>query len=435
VTLVIADIIIILLIVIPLGFALHMFSIWANNKLFKEVAKTLRLEFKKAKFFDDPEVSGEIAGCPIKVNRITKEETDFLHVKITPALKFPINFQITRETVLTKVQRMVGKKDIETWDDRFDDSMLLDADSPHILIGLLDAEIRGLIMVLSGASRYFEINSSGITAGIERTLRLKSGTAVKFIQLAAAIGQDLSKDVSMEERFAQNIKADPIPQVRINNILALTIYAPGKPGMDSILKEALDDPSPGVQVEAAKHLEEQGMNHLVKILETRRESLEPTLIKEILQTLQENKFSKSIPVLEKIYHSDRGDDLKKSILQAFAVFGDTSLNSFLLVELEKENPGFTLYIIEALGTCGQVEAVEKLFKTGKKTLNLITRRKVKEAITRIQSRLGDVEKGWLSMTYLQDIDGALSLDSDPGEGALSAAEEKPRRHAKGREEK
>ena len=65
-------------------------------------------------------------------------------------------------------------------------------------------------------------------------------------------------------------------------------------------------------------------------------------------------------------------------------------------------------IMKALGACGGVEAVEMLYEIGKASMSPGVRRAAKEAIAKIQARLGDVEKGWLSPVQLQELDGALS---------------------------
>jgi len=103
------------------------------------------------------------------------------------------------------------------------------------------------------------------------------------------------------------------------------------------------------------------------------------------------------------------------------------LNLFLMIyvllqELVKDPQPLLYPIINALAVCGRINAVEKLFKLGKNSLNPFTQRRVKEAILRIQSRLGAVEKGWLSLSQLEEMEGALSLADLAGKGALSSPE-------------
>jgi hypothetical protein len=206
-------------------------------------------------------------------------------------------------------------------------------------------------------------------------------------------------------------------------VAALASQSPLDPDTEPILIGALKDPHIEVQVEAARYLGDRGMNHLLGIFESRNASTNIRLLIDIVQIFKENDFRKSIPVLKKVYLSDRGDALKIAILQALAAFGDEG-HSFLLAELDKDHPpGLCIAVIEALGTWGRVEAVEKLCRIEELTLYSSVRQAATQAIARIQSRLGNVEKGWLSMAKFKDVDGALSVAPQPGDGALSAVEE------------
>jgi hypothetical protein len=416
------NVFLIILIVVAIVIFAQMSSQKTKNKLLKEVAESLGLRFQQGGFWDDPEISGKFEGCQISVQTITKDKKDF--VQVTARKNIPGYIHVTRETVFTKMQRLVGIKDVETGDEGFDHDILLEPDELSNLVAFMDHETRRLLMVLSRDSGYFEINNSSALAGFEKPRSLKTGRVKRYISLVVEITRGFSKPVSIEERFAENIKTDPVPQVRINNIRAVTSYFTGKSKRDSFLREALDNSFIEVQVEAAKHLGKEGLAHLVKILADKARSLNRDLAIDIVDTLKKDNYNKSIPVLKKVYHTDRGDTLKKAVLQAFTVFADTSLHSFLLTELERESSALTSNIVEALGTCGQVEAVERLYKIGKSRFSPVIRSTVKEAIARIQSRLGDVEKGWLSVSQLQDAEGALSLADEAGKGALSTPGEK-----------
>jgi hypothetical protein len=75
--------------------------------------------------------------------------------------------------------------------------------------------------------------------------------------------------------------------------------------------------------------------------------------------------------------------------------------------------------VNALGTCGTREAVEPLLRLAKSSINPFTRNAVQKSIGQIQSRLGDVQNGWLSMDDLSEKDGALSVSDEAGVGSLS----------------
>ncbi len=64
-----------------------------------------------------------------------------------------------------------------------------------------------------------------------------------------------------------------------------------------------------------------------------------------------------------------------------------------------------------------------LLHIGKSSLNPFMRNAVQKAVAQIQSGLGDVDNGWLSLPEPDPEDGALSIDNDAGEGSLSKTDE------------
>jgi PBS lyase HEAT-like repeat len=79
---------------------------------------------------------------------------------------------------------------------------------------------------------------------------------------------------------------------------------------------------------------------------------------------------------------------------------------------------------EALGSVGSVAAVEPLLRASEGLARGPLRHAARGAIARIQSRLGHVEAGCLSLVDDHDLAGALAIaDGASAHGALSLAEE------------
>ncbi|MCP4134466.1 MAG: hypothetical protein GY754_26065 [bacterium] len=97
----------------------------------------------------------------------------------------------------------------------------------------------------------------------------------------------------------------------------------------------------------------------------------------------------------------------------------------MLDQYSTEKMEIQLHIIETLGRCGGIEQIEELHTLGKKSLNPIIKTAVRETIQQIQSRLGDVEKGWLSVEELTETDGGLSMANEAEKGSLSIHKKKP----------
>ena len=402
-----------------IGFLAYSFS--TKNKedeFFQEVATSLRLTYDKGGFWDPARITGSIDGCTIEIRKINRNKKDFFETTARKGAEIPSYINIGRETGFTKMQRMMGIKDIETGDPDFDDEIQLQAIYPQSLVAMLDDQTRKAILILASQSEFFNVINSAVTAAVQKKMDSAPLTVVGLAKYVVAVTVALANTESLVERFSKNIESDPLPRVRINNIRALTSHSTDKAAIDIILKKALDNSCLDVQVEAAKYLGKEGLEHLVHLLVSRGNNLKSYLLIDIVKILTEKRFTKSIPVLQQLY-PHQGNEIRKNILRAFAVFGDTSLHSFLLVELEKNNPDFLEVLIDALGTCGEVDAVEKLYVIGNDRFNPFFRSRVKDAIARIQSRLGKVEKGWLSVSQLQEADGALSMADMAGEGALS----------------
>ena len=94
-----------------------------------------------------------------------------------------------------------------------------------------------------------------------------------------------------------------------------------------------------------------------------------------------------------------------------------------LIELLDDSPDrVRAAAIETLSRIGTVKAVEPLYELSKQRG---FKRPARVAIDSIQSRLGDVEAGRLSLAPNVDTDGALSLAGDPEKSGGLSLEEKP----------
>jgi len=90
--------------------------------------------------------------------------------------------------------------------------------------------------------------------------------------------------------------------------------------------------------------------------------------------------------------------------------------------------------VKALALCGTVEAVEPLGRLAAGTINPFLKGEIRKTIEAIQTGIGKGKRGMLSIQGIADMDGALSRDDIPGEGALSKDDmERSRRQPGGKE--
>jgi hypothetical protein len=130
------------------------------------------------------------------------------------------------------------------------------------------------------------------------------------------------------------------------------------------------------------------------------------------------------PALEKLCRLVESADMETAIALAIALgkVGDSAAEPTLLDLLDREHDELKIAAAEALGHAGTTAAVEPLLELTRGFLNSELKKAAREAIARIQSRLGDVEAGRLTLSELPGKAGALSFPAEGGELSLSNEE-------------
>jgi len=112
-----------------------------------------------------------------------------------------------------------------------------------------------------------------------------------------------------------------------------------------------------------------------------------------------------------------GDPVAETIAGALASLGDARAEPALLRLLRKGSGSVQRAAAAALGEVGTIRAVEPLYTLGEQTLPAALKTTAREAIARIQARIGDAEAGRLSVHAEAPAEGGVSIVSD--EGGLS----------------
>jgi hypothetical protein len=159
------------------------------------------------------------------------------------------------------------------------------------------------------------------------------------------------------------------------------------------------------------------MPHLEKLLE----SLAPDVRIAAIAGLGELRHR---PASEKLCRLAKTADTETATALAIALgkIGDSTAEPTLLDLLDQEDDELQTAAVEALGHAGTTAAVEPLLELTGSFLNSDLKRAAREAIARIQSRLGDVEAGRLTLAELTEQAGALSFPGEGGELSLSTDE-------------
>ncbi|HOS41200.1 MAG TPA: hypothetical protein PLG31_15815 [Spirochaetota bacterium] len=192
------------------------------------------------------------------------------------------------------------------------------------------------------------------------------------------------------------------------------------PHVAKLLAELLADPDIDMQIEAARHLGARGLAHLLGMLAL-ADTVHDDAALRILGILQEREQGQrgGTDELVRAYERRESEEVREAILGVISHNADPAAGPFLLAELARDGGDLRVPIVEALGQCGSVAAVEPLYRVSSGSLNPFVRSAAAKAIERIQSRLGTAERGWLSPAPLGGADGALSVADGAGDGALS----------------
>lgn len=362
-------------------------------------------------------LSGTLHGKKISIKDAV-QEVPLIQVFLQHGVGAQGLFRIAKESPLSKLKRAVGKSDFTVGDGRFDDAMLITATNGSDILALMNDEVRKKIEKVTGYCSILEISNSWIKALAYSSSFPSPDLMVWFVNELIAISNDMTTPETIKKKLIANMQSDNESEVRMNNLRALVSGFKIDGEMQKILKKALLDVNYEIQIEAAQYLGKEGVKHIAALLKDTVRLSKESLLKAV-EIIGEQKYADSIPLLMELYDNRNLRFCRPQILGALKNIGDSSAAGFLLKELEAANSDVLIPIIEALGECGSVNAVEPLYRSGKNSLNPAVRNAVQNSIGKIQARLGNVESGWLTLSEPRAEDGALSFADDAGKGSLS----------------
>jgi hypothetical protein len=336
--------------------------------------------------------------------------------------------------------------DVLTGDTVFDDLVEVRG-QPSILLALLDREIRQRVsefVRLDGRLEAGRLISCAPTT-------FSPGEVVRGLRLGLWLARELSSPGGgVCKRLATNAKSDPLPGVRLWNLLQLHEQFPETREAREASQHDLEDPSPWVRVAAARFLKAEGLDvleHLardrdapesaaaeaVALLAARCPAARAgPLLLTALKTHSEEARRQAVEELGRIrYHPARGPLLVlleradprtgAAAAAALASLGDVTAEPALLRAMETDARELRLAAVAALRTVGSAGAVEPLLSfLASRRLDAETRQEIRDAVGAIQSRLAGAAAGQLSLAATSPEGGWLSVVAPgPGQGQLS----------------
>ena len=340
-----------------------------------------------------------------------------------------------------------GAREVEVGDERFDSAFYIEGPT-RLLSVLLDAEARHVLANVNAKGRL-------LIAGGEIRVETWEFHYESVLSLLLQLTRRFMAEINIAQRLAENARQDPVPGVRLRNLLVLIREFPAEPGTREILRAACADSSTRVRLRAAMELGPEGREVLFEVAESLKDDessaqavahlgrdlpfertralLAVSLRKPHLQTARaclEAIGTSGDPAAVDALTGVLGVESELAAAAALALgeTGSPAAEPPLLQALQSARPDLQVAAATALGRVGSAAAVLPLKDAAESApRDKDLHRAARQAIAEIQSRLQGALPGQLSLAggeggQLSLAEGGqLSLASDPA-GQLSMAQ-------------
>lgn len=342
-------------------------------------------------------------------------------------------------------------EDVLTGDPVFDDEVEVHG-APSVVLALLKRELRLKVAVFVGTGGRLE--AGRLTC---RTLAPSSQWEIlSLLRLSVGLAHDLSssEDGGICQRLARNALSDPLPGVRLWNLLLLHDQFASTGEAREASRPALADSSPWVRLAAARFLGDEGLE-VLEALARDRQTPDQAALEAVALLAARLPVDRAGPLLVDVLKSRAGDARRQAIEElgrlryqpalgplivlmersdprsaaaaaaALGSLGDARAETSLLKSVESDAHELRLAAAKALGRVGSVRSVQPLLMLlDSRRLDAAGRQCVRDAVASIQSRLVGAEAGQLSLATGAPESGRLSLAKPvAGSGDLSLAPE------------
>ncbi|HEX6862032.1 MAG TPA: HEAT repeat domain-containing protein, partial [Thermoanaerobaculia bacterium] len=281
---------------------------------------------------------------------------------------------------------------------------------PALLVSaLLDEETRRLLSLVNTEGRL------EISAGALR-VDLPDGKVPRVLPMLLDLRKRFAAPLHIPRRLADNARQDPVPGVRIHNLLLLINELPDAPETAEALRAVRSDPSPEVRLRIAIELESEGRDirralatdlqdddasarALASVggdlpFEQLRDLLDRALSRHRRQTagacltaIGYSGDAAAVEVLANVLEHDYGE-LAPVAARALGATGSPAAEPPLLQALERDHVDLQVAAAEALGRAGSAATVLPLKEVAERSsLDAGIRQAARRAIAEIQSRV------------------------------------------------
>lgn len=376
------------------------------RKLARKKAKML-IERAKARL----DKSGCIQGFKVQM---TYDETK---MQLAGIMTIPSSFSTIADCTIkytggTRKTVMPGSIPL-TGDPNFDYRLIIEGLNDIQLLALFGEETRAVLLKLIRDTGRFTFTSLQIeffipTISIDDNNLILLTVFDTFITLAKKLL--LVDDV--KKKLLLHSSSDSCPGVRLNNLKALYEYYSIDSDIKNRLIKALYDPGKEVCKFAMECLGEEGIKIVYEFIKgnPKLSYYHPLGIINVIELLADSKGEKCCPVLINYFYQSQSSKIQKSIIKILAKIKGPEVEKFFIKILHSGSNQFIEDVIASLSRCGTAPAVMPLLDYAKKLfITHDLKIKARRAAAQIQSRLGPYEKGMLTITETDEMDGALSF--------------------------
>jgi hypothetical protein len=337
--------------------------------------------------------------------------------------------------------KLIGEGRLLTGDPDFDQRIIVRGPDELAAIARLTHDARTKVLVA--------VHHKGAKLANGRLRLLIQGRFVggnELHQLVIAMG-DLAHaldrpEATLRERMIENLKNDPVPEVRLKN-LEMLAHADhkGAPEVKAALLGALKDAQPSLRVEAARALGQDGYETIAQVLFGTAESTESRVLAAsaftremmkmaphrerlelMVESVEEPLFSAVLRAIDAAQEvglvellaariAFASSEAKRLIARIVARADDARVEDWLLSILAAEDDKTAAEAARSLELRGSLKSVEPLINRAKSLIaDSDLKTAVAAAVTAIQSRHGGAP-------------GELSIAADSAAGQVSVAAE------------
>jgi hypothetical protein len=336
-------------------------------------------------------------------------------------MAIPRSLEVYSDSMLRSLGRGLEGRGESSGDAAFDDVAQLPTLNAQVCAALSHGARSQLTTLLS---RGGQVQAGRVSLDLVWNTQCDGPALAQYLHWLCRLGRLLSVPrESLHERLAQNAVRDPAPAVRLQNLHFLAAPETSTPPALAAhtARALLYDVSAPVRLLAARQLGAEGFPALSTLLVAGSPS---ELVCNVLDSLTPQHASVLLQAVLRCTASEQ-ESVRLAAARLLGKWALPEAELALRTLLADSSPYVQLASAQALGTFGSIATVEHLLPLAQALLDSQLRQAARNAVGSIQSRLGDVEAGRVSLAESQELAGTLDFVDGPAppHGELSLTDD------------